>query len=255
MLELFLDPSNWIAIGTLVLLEIVLGIDNIVFIAIVTARLPRERQPSARRFGLFLALATRLLLLLAISWIVGLDATLFTVPVIGLEMTGRSLILLVGGLFLIFKATQEIYHKTEGAGADAHAGKASATFGAALVQIAIMDMIFSLDSIITAVGMVDEVALMVVAVIVAVVVMIVFADPVSEFVNDNPSVKMLALAFLLLIGVLLVAEGTGRHLEKGYIYFAMGFSLVVELLNMRYRKSRRRAEATGPGDIQPAPRT
>jgi predicted tellurium resistance membrane protein TerC len=152
-------------------------------------------------------------------------------------MTGRSLILLAGGLFLIFKATQEIYHKTEGGGEEAHTGKATATMGAALVQIALMDMIFSLDSIITAVGMVDEIALMVVAIVIAIVVMIVFADRVSDFVNENPSVKILALAFLLLIGVLLTAEGTGRHIEKGYIYFAMGFSLLVELLNMRYRSN------------------
>jgi predicted tellurium resistance membrane protein TerC len=244
MFEPFLDPGNWIAIVTLTLLEIVLGIDNIVFIAIVTARLEESKQPLARRLGLGLALGTRLLLLFALSWIIGLERTLFTVPGVEWDMTGRSLILLAGGLFLIYKATQEIYHKTEGVEEEAHAGTATAAFGAALFQIALMDMIFSLDSIITAVGMVDEIPLMVAAIVIAVTVMIVFADAVADFVNENPSVKILALAFLMLIGVLLVAEGTGRHVEKGYIYFAMGFSLLVELLNMRYRRNReRRKEA------------
>ncbi|GAB4275309.1 MAG: TerC family protein [Coriobacteriia bacterium] len=246
MLTPLLDPQNWVAIGTLVLLEIVLGIDNIVFIAVVTARLPERQQPLARRLGLAAALVMRLLLLLVLSWIIGLETPLFTLPLLDVEMTGRSLILLVGGLFLIFKATQEIYHKTEGVSEEhAHTAAPKAAMGAALVQIALMDLIFSLDSIITAVGMVNEIVLMVVAIVVAVIVMMVFADPVSDFVNENPSVKILALAFLLLIGVLLVAEGTGRHVEKGYIYFAMGFSLVVELLNMRYRRNieRRRAAA------------
>jgi predicted tellurium resistance membrane protein TerC len=238
MVEILMDPSNWIAIATLTVLEIVLGIDNIVFIAIVSERLPQEQQSLARKLGLALALIMRLALLFALSWIIGLEKTLFTLPVVDVDMTGRSLILLGGGLFLIYKATQEIYHKTEGGEEEAHTGKGKATMGSVLVQIAIMDMIFSLDSIITAVGMVDEIALMVVAVVIAVGVMIVFADPVSEFVNDNPSVKILALAFLLLIGVLLVAEGTGRHVEKGYIYFAMGFSVMVEMLNIRMRKRR-----------------
>jgi predicted tellurium resistance membrane protein TerC len=237
--ELLLQPSAWIAIATLTALEIVLGIDNIVFIAIVSERLPEHQQSRARRIGLIIALAMRLALLFALSWIMGLEAVLFTIPYVDVAVTGRSLILLAGGLFLIWKATTEIYHKTEGVDElEAHTHGKRVTFGGVLVQIAIMDMVFSLDSIITAVGMVDEILLMVIAIVVAVIVMIVFADPVSRFVNENPSVKILALAFLLLIGVLLVAEGTGREVEKGYIYFAMGFSLVVELLNMRYRKNR-----------------
>jgi predicted tellurium resistance membrane protein TerC len=242
--EVLLQPSAWIAVATLTALEIVLGIDNIVFIAIVSERLPEHQQSRARRIGLIVALVMRLALLFALSWIMGLEEVLFTIPYVDVAVTGRSLILLAGGLFLIWKATTEIYHKTEGVDElEAHTHGQTVTFGGVLVQIAIMDMVFSLDSIITAVGMVDEILLMVIAIVVAVIVMIVFADPVSRFVNENPSVKMLALAFLLLIGVLLVAEGTGREIEKGYIYFAMGFSLVVELLNMRYRKNRERRAA------------
>ncbi len=244
MFELFLDPANWIAIATLTLLEVVLGIDNIVFIAIVASRLPEERQAFARKVGLGLALVTRLVLLFGISWVIGLERPLFELPLIGVGVSGRDLLLLGGGLFLIAKATQEIYHKTEGVEEAAHTEVKAASMGGVLMQIALMDMIFSLDSIITAVGMVDEIVLMVVAVVIAIGVMIAFADPVSEFVNENPSVRILALAFLLLIGVLLVAEGTGRGIEKGYIYFAMGFSLLVELLNMRYRANRERRART-----------
>ena len=238
-MEILLEPSSWIAIATLTALEIVLGIDNIVFIAIVSERLPEHQQSSARRVGLVVALLMRIALLFALSWIMGLERVLFTVPYVDVAVTGRSLILLAGGLFLIWKATTEIYHKTEGVDEEGtHVHGQTATYGGVLVQIAIMDMVFSLDSIITAIGMVDEILLMVIAIVLAVIVMIIFADPVSRFVNENPSVKILALAFLLLIGVLLVAEGTGREIEKGYIYFAMGFSLLVELLNMRYRKKR-----------------
>ncbi len=243
-MEILLEPSSWIAIATLTALEIVLGIDNIVFIAIVSERLPEHQQSSARRVGLVIALLMRIALLFALSWIMGLERVLFTVPYVDVAITGRSLILLAGGLFLIWKATTEIYHKTEGVDEEGtHVHGQTATYGGVLVQIAIMDMVFSLDSIITAIGMVDEILLMVIAIVLAVIVMIIFADPVSRFVNENPSVKILALAFLLLIGVLLVAEGTGREIEKGYIYFAMGFSLVVELLNMRYRKKR---DGSGP---------
>jgi predicted tellurium resistance membrane protein TerC len=238
-MEVLLEPGAWIAIATLTTLEIVLGIDNIVFIAIVSERLPEHQQSSARRVGLIIALVMRLALLFALSWIMGLERVLFTVPYVDVAVTGRSLILFAGGLFLIWKATTEIYHKTEGVDEEgAHIHGKTATYGGVLVQIAIMDMVFSLDSIITAIGMVDEILLMVIAIVLAVIVMVIFANPVSRFVNENPSVKILALAFLMLIGVLLVAEGTGREIEKGYIYFAMGFSLIVELLNMRYRKNR-----------------
>lgn len=237
MVELLIDPQSWIAVATLALLEIVLGIDNIVFIAIVSSRLPVHRQSLARKVGLLLALGIRIVLLFALSWIIGLSKPWLTLP-FGIVITGRTLLLLLGGLFLIYKATQEIYHKTECLEEEQEV-PSKAALGVVLVQIAVMDGIFSLDSIITAVGMVNQVPLMVVAVCIAVGVMILFADPVAKFVDANPSVKILALAFLLLIGVMLTAEGTGRHIEKGYIYFAMGFSLVVELLNLRYRHNRK----------------
>jgi predicted tellurium resistance membrane protein TerC len=215
-------------------LEIVLGIDNIVFIAIVTERLPEEHQSAGRRVGLLLALVMRLALLFTLSWMMGLDRPFATVPEVGWEVSGRTLILLAGGLFLLVKATQEIYHKTELVDEEAHTEGAS-TMASVLFQIVLMDLIFSIDSIVTAVGMVDELVLMVTAVVIAVVVMIVFANPVSEFVSEHPSVKMLALAFLMLVGVLLVVEATGGHVDRGYVYFAMGFSLAVEMLNLRYR--------------------
>jgi predicted tellurium resistance membrane protein TerC len=238
MLDVFLTPEALIAVATLTFLEIVLGIDNIVFIAITTSRLPREQQPLARRLGLALALLTRLGLLFTLSWIMTLDKPLFTA--LGFEMTGRGLILFAGGIFLIWKAAHEIYLKTEGDEEEHEAAAKAGTFGLVLVQIAILDIIFSLDSIITAVGMVNELPLMVTAIVIAIIVMIIFADPVSEFVNTHPSIKILALAFLLLIGVMLTAEGTGRaHVEKGYIYFAMGFSIFVEIINMRYRRNRK----------------
>ncbi len=239
MLELFSTPEAWISLATLAALEIVLGIDNIVFITIVAGRLPPEKQHSARRIGLALALVTRLLLLASIKWVMGLSTPLFTVfhhPV-----TGRDLILIAGGLFLIAKATLEIYDKVEAAHPAvqaASAAKAGATMAAVLIQIMLLDVVFSLDSVITAVGMVDELAIMVIAVIVAMVVMIVFAGPVGDFVERRPSIKILALSFLVMIGALLVAEGTGKHFDKGYVYFAMAFALLIELLNMRYRARR-----------------
>lgn len=231
MLELFLQPASWIAVATLTLLEIVLGIDNIVFIAILSARLPRDKQKMAQQLGLAVALVTRLILLFAISWITSLEHPLFSVA--GFGVSGRALILLGGGLFLIVKSTREIYQKTEmieERGAEA----AVATVGAVIVQIALMDMIFSLDSIVTAVGMVNKLPLMVTAIVLAMIVMIAFANRVSGFINDHPSLKILALAFLLLIGVLLVAEGMGREFPRGYVYFAMAFALGVDLLQMRY---------------------
>lgn len=234
MIEILTDPNNLVALLTLSALEIVLGIDNVVFIAIVTARLPDEQQKLAYRVGLLGAMGSRIVLLFAITWVMGLTATLFTV--LGHEISGRDLILLGGGLFLIAKSTHEIYDKVEAEEHDALRRAKSASFTGVIVQIMILDLVFSLDSVITAVGMVDEILIMIIAVILAVGVMLVFARPIGNFVNRHPSMKILALAFLLLIGVLLVAEGLGKHLDKGYIYFAMGFSLLVELLNIRFRK-------------------
>lgn len=239
MLELFMQPASWIAIFTLALLEIVLGIDNLVFIAIVTSRLPEDRQPAARRLGLIAALVTRLMLLFALSWILGLTRVLVEFHVLGhaVELTGRSLILLGGGLFLMYKATSEIYHKTELVDEEVHTSGKTQAFGAVILNIAIMDIIFSLDSVITAVGMVGEIPLMVTAVVIAMAVMVIFADPVSEFVNDHASVKILALSFLLMIGVLLTAEAFEVVVPKGYVYFAMAFSLAVEFVQMRYERN------------------
>ncbi len=239
MLELFAQPESWIAIATLSALEIVLGIDNLVFIAIVTGRLPVEKQPSARKIGLLVALGTRILLLFTLSWILGLTRPLAHFAFFGreVEITGQSLILLGGGLFLIWKSTTEIYHKTELKDEEVHLRQTTASFGAVIANIAVMDMIFSLDSVITAVGMVDEIVLMVVAIVLAMIVMIVFADPVSNFVEAHPSIKILALAFLLMIGVLLTVEALHVAVPKGYVYFAMAFSLLVELVQMRYEKN------------------
>ena len=226
-----------IALVTLSAMEIVLGIDNVVFIAILTAKLPAARQESARRIGLVLALVIRIGLLFAIAWVMGLTRPLFDVA--NHPFSGRDLILLGGGLFLIFKATWEVYDKLEAEHEPDRDGKGRATFTAVLVQILLLDIVFSLDSVITAVGMAQQITIMVVAMVIAMVVMLVSASAVSGFVERHPSVKILALSFLLLIGVMLVAEGMGQHVPKGYIYFAMAFSLGVELLNLRYRRSRR----------------
>jgi predicted tellurium resistance membrane protein TerC len=229
--ELF-TSENLIALLALTSLEIVLGIDNVVFLAIVTSRLRPEQQSRARRIGLLLAMVMRIVLLFCIKWIMGLKAVLFTV--FSHDVAGRDLILLFGGLFLIGKATFEVHERIEGHGPHPRPAAAKATtFGSALVQILLLDLVFSLDSVITAVGMARHIAIMVVAVIAAVLVMLAFADSISRFIERHPTMKMLALSFLLLIGVMLVAEGCGKHIEKGYIYFAMGFSLVVELLNIR----------------------
>ena len=231
-MEWITQPESWIALVTLTALEVVLGIDNIVFISILAGRLPRGQQVRARRLGLFLALIMRILLLLSLAWIVRLTAPLFTV--LGNEISGRDLILIVGGLFLLAKSTSEIHEKLEGAEGvvTAHVG---ATMGAVLVQIMLLDVVFSLDSVITAVGMVREIPIMVTAVIIAVGFMMVFAGPLGDFVERHPTVKMLALSFLLLIGVTLIADGLGTHISKGYIYFAMAFSVFVEILNLRLR--------------------
>ena len=223
-----------VSLVTLTAMEIVLGIDNVVFIAILVARLPTAQQALARRLGLTLALVIRIGLLLTISWIMGLTAPLFSV--LSQEISGRDLILIGGGLFLIFKATWEIYDKMEVEHHKAAAGKGRAQFTWVLAQILVLDIVFSLDSVITAVGMANHIPVMVIAMVLAMLVMLVSAAPIGGFVERHPSVKILALAFLLLIGVMLVAEGMGTHVNKGYIYVAMAFSLFVEMLNLYYRK-------------------
>jgi predicted tellurium resistance membrane protein TerC len=223
---------------TLTAMEIVLGVDNVVFIAILTGRLPQAQQERARRLGLALALGIRILLLFAITWMMSLTQPFFSV--LGQEVSGRNLILFGGGLFLMFKATREIYDKVEGEHEAGEQTGARVAFAWVILQILVLDIVFSLDSVITAVGMANDVPIMVVAMVIAMLVMLVSMGTVSDFVEQHPSVKILALAFLLLIGVMLVAEGMGRHVPKGYIYFAMAFSLFVEFLNLRYRKHRAR---------------
>jgi predicted tellurium resistance membrane protein TerC len=226
------SAEGWIALATLTLLEIVLGVDNIVFISILAGRLPAADRGRARRVGLTLAMGMRILLLLSITWVMSLTATLFAVA--GQLVSGRDLILIVGGLFLIAKSTREIHEKLEGA--EAHgAARVVVSFGAVITQIALLDIVFSLDSVITAVGMADDLAVMILAVVIAVGVMLVSAGGISEFVERHPTVRMLALSFLLLIGVSLMAEGFDQHIPKGYIYFAMAFSVFVEMINLRVR--------------------
>jgi predicted tellurium resistance membrane protein TerC len=228
------DPQAWIGLLTLTGLEIVLGIDNIVFISILAGKLPAEQQGRARRLGLALAMVMRILLLLSLSWLVGLTKPLFTL--VGTGISGRDLVLLLGGLFLVAKSTYEIHDKLEGV--EGHGSRRVApSFASVLIQIMLLDIVFSLDSVITAVGMVNQIAVMVTAVVIAVGVMMVFAGPISDFVHRHPTIKMLALSFLLLIGVMLVVEGFHQHVAKGYIYFAMGFSLFVEMLNIRSRRA------------------
>lgn len=250
--ELLTDPEAWIGLLTLTLLEVVLGIDNLVFIAILTDRLPRAQRPIAYRLGLGGAMASRVALLLGLSWVMQLTDPLFTYDLTFFlprspewainEISGRDLILLVGGLFLIGKSAHEIYEKVEvleDEGQDVEGGQGK--LWAIVIQITLMDIIFSLDSVITAVGMVEQVPVMVAAIVIAVLLMLLFARTIGDFVNRHPSMKLLALSFMLLIGVLLVAEGFDRHLPKGYVYAAMGFALFVELLNMRFRKRRKYA--------------
>jgi predicted tellurium resistance membrane protein TerC len=238
-MEWLADPDVWIALVTLTTLEIVLGIDNIVFISILAGKLPEDQQARARSIGLGLAMFIRILLLLGISWVIGLTTPLFSA--LGNELSGRDLILILGGLFLLAKATFEIHEKLEGEEGHAAAGIGTASFGGVLVQILLLDAVFSLDSVITAVGMADQIGVMIAAVVIAIGVMLVSAGAVSDFVNRHPTVKMLALSFLLLIGMSLVAEGWDLHIPKGYIYFAMGFSVFVEALNLRVRRRRRAA--------------
>ena len=227
------DPEIWIAFFSLVALELVLGVDNVIFISILAGKLPANQQQRARRTGLALAVFSRILLLVSLSWIIGLTATLFTV--FNFEISGRDIVLFIGGLFLLGKATVEIHQKLEGVEGHASA-RVKPSFVNVMVQVLILDVVFSLDSVITAVGMVDELPVMIAAVIVAALSMIIVADPVGEFVERHPTVKMLALSFLLLIGFTLVIESLHQHIPKGYIYFAMGFSVFVEMLNLRLRR-------------------
>jgi predicted tellurium resistance membrane protein TerC len=228
------DPQAWIAFLTLTALEIVLGIDNIVFISILAGRLPAEQRGKARKVGLGLAMIMRVLLLLSIAWIIRLTAPLFSV--IGEEISGRDLILIIGGLFLVGKSTHEMHSKLEGEEEEKKGTRVAASFGSVIVQILLLDIVFSLDSVITAVGMADDIGVMITAVVVAVGFMLVFAGAIGEFVERHPTVKMLALAFLILIGVSLIAEGLDHHIPKGYIYFSMAFALFVEMLNLRLRR-------------------
>jgi len=232
-MELLTDPQAWIAFATLTALELVLGIDNIIFISILVDKLPPEKRELARRIGLFMAMFMRIGLLLLLSVIVGLVEPLFTA--FGQDISGRDLILILGGLFLIWKSTGEIHQSLEGE--EEHGGNAVAnTMTSVILQIMVIDLVFSLDSIITAVGMVDEVAIMIAAVIASVGLMMLFASGIGRFVSNHPSIKMLALTFLVVVGVVLMAEGLGHHIPKGYIYFAMAFSVIVEMLNIRFRK-------------------
>src|SRR5687768_8250971 len=245
MLELLTDPQVWIAFATLTALELVLGIDNIIFISILVDKLPRERREFARRVGLFMAMFMRIGLLLVLAWIVGLVAPLFSV--VGKDISGRDLILILGGLFLIWKSTSEVHQSLEGGHDEQTSSAVKATFASVILQIMIIDLVFSLDSIITAVGMVDDVRVMIAAVVASVGLMMLFAGPIGRFVSNHPTIKMLALSFLVVVGVVLVAEGFGHHVPKGYVYFAMAFSVAVEMLNIRMRKKAgRRVELHPP---------
>jgi len=233
-MEWIADPQAWLALATLAALEIVLGVDNIIFISILVGRLPEFRRDLARRIGLGLAMGTRILLLFSISWVMGLTEVLFSV--FGYDVSGRDLILILGGLFLLWKSVHEIHNALEGEDdADVSGSPAKAAFGAVLVQIAMLDVVFSLDSVITAVGMVENVNVMIAAVVLAVGIMMFAAKPIGDFVDRHPTIKILALSFLVLVGVTLMAEGGGVHVPKGYIYFAMAFSVGVEMLNLRMR--------------------
>jgi len=248
------DPQAWVALATLAALEIVLGIDNIIFISILVGRLPEHQRAKGRIIGLSLAMATRLMLLVSIAWIMRLTAPFF--EILGHPVSGRDLILLGGGLFLLWKAVHEIHQSLE---VDHEADTkvpVVASFGAIMVQIAIIDIVFSLDSVITAVGLVDHISIMVIAIVLAVLIMMAGARPIGEFVDRHPTVKMLALSFLVLVGVVLIAEGFGQHIPKGYIYFAMAFSVAVEMLNIRARANRKpvrlhKAIREGGGSVEP----
>lgn len=234
-MEWLTSPEAWVALASLTVLEIVLGIDNIVFISILSGRLPEQQRPRARLLGLGLAMFMRIGLLMSVSYLAKLNNPLFSV--IGRDITGRDLVFLIGGLFLLFKATQEIHERLEGPHEEKRTPRA-ASFAAVITQIVLLDIVFSVDSVITAVGMSDHLPVMIIAVVIAVLMMMLAANPIADFVERHPTVKMLALAFLILIGTSLIAEGLGQHIPKGYIYFAMGFSILVEMLNMRARSVR-----------------
>jgi predicted tellurium resistance membrane protein TerC len=233
-MDFLAEPHIWAALATLTVLEIVLGIDNIIFISILSGKLPQAQQKNARRAGLGAAMLMRIILLFSLSWVIGLTAPMFTA--VGQEISGRDLILILGGLFLLFKATREIHERLEGE-REHHAGAAKKvhSFGSVIVQIMLLDIVFSLDSVITAVGMAEDLWVMVTAVVIAVIIMMIASETISDFVHRHPTVKILALSFLLLIGVSLLAEGFDQHIPKGYIYFAMAFSVFVEMINLRVR--------------------
>jgi predicted tellurium resistance membrane protein TerC len=240
-MEIFLEVDTWVALLTLTFMEIVLGIDNIIFISIVAGKLPEEQQKKARLGGLALALIMRILLLLSITWLIGLTQPVFSL--FELDFSWRDIILASGGIFLLIKSILEIHTKVEGKDHDDHEVKKVTSFSYAIVQIVLLDLIFSFDSILTAVGLTEELILMVIAVIVSIVVMMVFARAIGEFVNKYPTIQILALSFLILIGFMLVMEGVGEHVPKGYIYFAVFFSLVIEMLNIRFRKKQTRRQS------------
>ncbi|HTH48133.1 MAG TPA: TerC family protein [Candidatus Limnocylindria bacterium] len=241
-MDWFTDPDVWIGLLTLTVLEIVLGIDNLIFISILSGKLPQEQQARARKLGLSLALITRILLLSSLAWVMKLDKPFWEASLFGhaVSVSGKDLILLLGGTFLVFKSTREIHEKIEG-GKEEHRSRKVPSFGAAIVQILLLDLVFSLDSVITAVGMANQLGVMIAAVVLAMIVMLVFVEHISRFVERHPSIKMLALSFLILIGTMLVAEGCHQHVPKGYIYFAMAYAAVVEMLNIKTRsKSKKR---------------
>jgi predicted tellurium resistance membrane protein TerC len=240
------DPQIWISLLTLTALEIVLGIDNIIFISILAGKLPKEQQDRARKTGLMLALVTRILLLCSITWVMSLTKVLFTLPVMNVDVTGKSLILLIGGLFLIGKSVMEIHEKLEGEDGHATEGRKGASFRNTIIQILLLDIVFSLDSVITAVGMANQLWVMITAVVIALGVMLVYAKAISDFVNRHPTLKMLALSFLILIGVMLVGDSLGHHIPKGYIYFSMAFAFGVEMLNLKLRAKAKPVELHQP---------
>ena len=239
-MEWLTDPQIWLSLLTLTALEIVLGIDNVIFISILAGKLPPEQQARARKLGLSLALITRVLLLMSLTWIMGLTQPLFTLPLVRQDISGRDLVLLVGGLFLIWKSVREVHEKLEEDDGHLTAGRARVSFAGVIVQILLLDIVFSLDSVITAVGMANVLWVMVAAVVIALGVMLAFAGAISDFVNRHPTLKMLALSFLILIGVTLIGEGMGFHIPKGYIYFSMAFAFGVELLNLKLRAKQAR---------------
>ncbi len=245
-MEFLADPQIWVSLLTLTALEIVLGIDNVIFISILAGKLPKDQQDKARKLGLMLALVTRLLLLCSISWVMSLTKVLFTLPVMEVGITGKSLILFFGGLFLIGKSVMEIHEKLEGEDGHVTRGGKGASFQSTIIQILLLDIVFSLDSVITAVGMANQLWVMITAVIIALGVMLAFAGTISDFVNRHPTLKMLALSFLILIGVMLVGESLGQHIPKGYIYFSMAFAFGVEMLNLRLRAKAKPVELHQP---------